>query len=202
MCSPPIKKDKHEEAMQREEDRRAKLKNKEPKQEFISFDRMRIKNLTERTANGLSTLSPKVKTAEEEGSSNQQPGSRINHPTEGKEDKFLNGDTKEIVPDPRKCILNVDKSLETSGIDDLFEDIQSVDETNRKVSKDVEPLYEELKQIYDWKEDETKSKPRIKGDQRMYYGSNDKLDGMVESFKDQVEQPEAAGPVETSGKRY
>ncbi|CAK9827227.1 hypothetical protein ANTRET_LOCUS4943 [Anthophora retusa] len=198
MCSPPIKKDKHEEAMQREEERRAKLKNKEPKEEFISLDRTRVKNLTERTANGLSTLSSKVKTAEEEGSSNQQPGSRINHPTEGEEDKFLNGGTKETVPDPRKCILNVDKSLESSGIDDLFEDIQSVDETNRKVSKDVEPLYEELKQIYDWKEDETKSKPRIKGDQRMYYGSNDKLDRMAESFKDQVEQPETAGPAETS----
>ncbi|KOC66465.1 hypothetical protein WH47_08858 [Habropoda laboriosa] len=196
VCPPPEKKNKHEEAIQREEERRSKLKNKEPKQEFIGIDRSRGKNLTERTANtnGLSTLSTKVKFAEAEGSSNQQPGSRINRPAEGNEGKLLDRDTKQTVHDPRKCVLNVDKSSESSGIDDLFEEIQPVDETNRKVSKNVEPLYEELKKIYDWKEDETKSKPRIKGDQRMFYGSNDKLDGIAESFKDQVEQPEIAGP--------
>ncbi|XP_017788716.1 PREDICTED: uncharacterized protein LOC108571227 [Habropoda laboriosa] len=204
VCPPPEKKNKHEEAIQREEERRSKLKNKEPKQEFIGIDRSRGKNLTERTANtnGLSTLSTKVKFAEAEGSSNQQPGSRINRPAEGNEGKLLDRDTKQTVHDPRKCVLNVDKSSESSGIDDLFEEIQPVDETNRKVSKNVEPLYEELKKIYDWKEDETKSKPRIKGDQRMFYGSNDKLDGIAESFKDQVEQPEIAGPDGTPGKRY
>lgn len=58
----------------------------------------------------------------------------------------------------------------------------------------VEPLYEELKKIYDWNEDETKVKPRIKGDQRTYQESYDKVDPIDrvagEPFKDQVEPPQ------------
>ena len=54
----------------------------------------------------------------------------------------------------------------------------------------MEPLYEELKKIYDWNEEESKSKPRIKGDQRMFYGTNDKLDPNVIDQKDQLESPE------------
>lgn len=70
----------------------------------------------------------------------------------------------------------------------------------------VEPLYEELKKIYDWNEDETKVKPRIKGDQRMYhesYGKVDPIDRIAgEPFKDQVEPPQVSDdPTKTSGKR-
>lgn len=54
----------------------------------------------------------------------------------------------------------------------------------------MEPLYEELKKIYDWNEEESKNKPRIKGDQRMYYEANDKLDPTVVEQKDQLESPE------------
>lgn len=70
----------------------------------------------------------------------------------------------------------------------------------------VEPLYEELKIIYDWNEDETKVKPRIKGDQRTYQESYDKVDPIDrvagEPFKDQVEPPKVHDDsTKTFGKR-
>lgn len=67
----------------------------------------------------------------------------------------------------------------------------------------MKPLYEELKKIYDWNEDESrKSKPRIKGDQRMYHESNEKPCS-TEPLKDQIDPSEVHdGPTETPGKYH
>lgn len=37
-------------------------------------------------------------------------------------------------------------------------------------------MYEELKKVYDWPDGELKSGPRLRGDQRLHYESDDKLD--------------------------
>ncbi|CAL7950699.1 unnamed protein product [Xylocopa violacea] len=100
-------------------------------------------------------------------------------------------------PTRDSCIPKLDKNYDPGAVDDLLEDTQSFDEKERISGNAVEPLYEELKKVYDWTEEETKSKPRVKGDQRMYYGANDKLDPadrMVEPFK---EPEEIHGPTKT-----
>ncbi|XP_011698894.1 PREDICTED: uncharacterized protein LOC105456502 isoform X2 [Wasmannia auropunctata] len=43
-------------------------------------------------------------------------------------------------------------------------------------SNNVESLYEELKSVYDWPDGELKSRPRLRGDQRLRYESDDTLD--------------------------
>lgn len=43
-------------------------------------------------------------------------------------------------------------------------------------SNNVESLYEELKNVYDWPDGELKSGPRLRGDQRLRYESDDTLD--------------------------
>nr|XP_033185946.1 LOW QUALITY PROTEIN: chromatin-remodeling ATPase INO80-like [Bombus vancouverensis nearcticus] len=95
---------------------------------------------------------------------------------------------------PAKYILKVDTNSDPGAIDDFCDDIQYLDEKKEIAPDNVEPLYEELKKIYDWNEDETKVKPRIKGDQRTYQESYDKVDPIDrvagEPFKDQVEPPQ------------
>jgi len=49
-------------------------------------------------------------------------------------------------------------------------------DNDRKDSNNVKPLYEELKNVYDWSDGELKSGPRLRGDQRLRYESDDKLD--------------------------
>jgi len=39
-------------------------------------------------------------------------------------------------------------------------------------SNNVESLYEELKNVYDWSDSELKSRPRLRGDQRLRYALN------------------------------
>ncbi|KAK9302153.1 hypothetical protein QLX08_005754 [Tetragonisca angustula] len=97
---------------------------------------------------------------------------------------------------PEKYILKIGN---LDVIDDFFDDIQYLDEKKEKVSDSVKPLYEELKKIYDWNVDESgKSKPRIKGDQRMYHESNDKP-CTTEPSKNQTDPSEVHdGPTETS----
>lgn len=56
------------------------------------------------------------------------------------------------------------------------EDRYDYQENDRRLSNDPEPLYEELKKVYDWPEGELKSGPRLRGDQRLRYESDDKLD--------------------------
>lgn len=71
------------------------------------------------------------------------------------------------------------------------------------MAQNIDPLYDELKKLYDWSDNERKSKPRIKGDQRMYYEVDDKVDPtntIDESFKDQMESPEIQSQSESSGK--
>jgi len=48
-------------------------------------------------------------------------------------------------------------------------------ENDRKHPNDVESLYEELKNVYDWSDGELKSGPRLRGDQRLRYESDDKV---------------------------
>ncbi|XP_025154069.1 uncharacterized protein LOC112588418 [Harpegnathos saltator] len=79
-------------------------------------------------------------------------------------------------------ILERDKQSKTA--EDLYEDFDGerpedryyYRENDRTPSNDVEPLYEELKKVYDWPEGELKSGPRLRGDQRLRYESDDKLD--------------------------
>lgn len=47
---------------------------------------------------------------------------------------------------------------------------------DRSYPNNVEPLYEELKNVYDWIDGELKSGPRLRGDQRLRYESDNKLD--------------------------
>ncbi|XP_070169303.1 uncharacterized protein PF3D7_1120600-like [Polyergus mexicanus] len=47
---------------------------------------------------------------------------------------------------------------------------------DRSYPNDVESLYEELKNVYDWTDGELKSGPRLRGDQRLRYESDNKLD--------------------------
>lgn len=72
------------------------------------------------------------------------------------------------------------------------------------MANDVKPLYEELKTVYDWSDDEVKIKPRIKGDQRLHCESNDRVNPainvIVESSADQTENTKLHGHDETSGK--
>lgn len=56
------------------------------------------------------------------------------------------------------------------------EDRYGYQESDRSLSNDAEPLYEELKKVYDWPDGELKSGPRLRGDQRLRYESDDKLD--------------------------
>ncbi|XP_043514345.1 uncharacterized protein LOC122530962 [Frieseomelitta varia] len=120
----------------------------------------------------------------------------MNEPVGGNEDKFLDSDTNEVIQDPEKYIL---KMGNLDVIHDFFDDIQYLDEKKEKVSDSVKPLYEELKKVYDWNEDESgKSKPRIKGDQRMYHESNDKP-CTTEPSKNQTDPSQVHdGPTETS----
>ncbi|XP_076679574.1 uncharacterized protein LOC143374909 [Andrena cerasifolii] len=77
-----------------------------------------------------------------------------------------------------------------------------MDPKNEKISKDAEPLYDELKNLYDWSDSDPKSKPRIKGDRRI--GGDDKVDSsnaIDELSHDQIESPEDQGPSESSGER-
>jgi len=48
-------------------------------------------------------------------------------------------------------------------------------ENDRKHPNDIESLYEELKNVYDWSDGELKSGPRLRGDQRLRYESDDKV---------------------------
>ncbi|KOX80522.1 hypothetical protein WN51_13006 [Melipona quadrifasciata] len=186
-------KDEQEEAMQKEIKRKEKFQHKKPQQQFLS-PAADTRNATSK----LPTRSTKV--AEEGGSSgNGRSGSRLNEPVGGNEDKFLDSDTNEVVPDPEKYLLKMDANLDV--IDDFFDDIQYLDQKKEKVSDSVKPLYEELKKVYDWNEDESrKSKPRIKGDQRMYHESNDKSNECsTEPSKNQTDPAEVRdGPTETS----
>ncbi|KAK1122472.1 hypothetical protein K0M31_009691 [Melipona bicolor] len=183
--------DEQEEAMQKEIKRKEKFQHKKPQQQFLS-PAADTRNAT-RTSK-LPTRSTKV--AEEGGSSgNGRAGSRLNEPVGGNEDS----DTNEVVPDPEKYLLKMDANLDV--IDDFFDDIQYLDQKKEKVSDSVKPLYEELKKVYDWNEDESrKSKPRIKGDQRMYHESNDKSNECsTEPSKNQTDPSEVRdGPTETS----
>ncbi|XP_071868035.1 uncharacterized protein [Bombus fervidus] len=185
-------KNEQDEAIRKEIKQKEKTGNTVPIQQFLNPAGIE-KNVTKKSAAALST---KAKFAEEEGSSsNQRLGSRLNEPVEGNEDKFLDADTNnEMILNPAKYILKVDTNSDPGAIDDFCDDIQYLDEKKEIAPDNVEPLYEELKKIYDWNEDETKVKPRIKGDQRMYHESYDKVDSIDriagEPFKDQVEPPQ------------
>ncbi|CAD1477787.1 unnamed protein product, partial [Heterotrigona itama] len=177
-------KDEQEEAIQKEIKRKEKLKNKKPQQQFLS-PAADTRNATRISKSP--TRSTKV--VEEQGSSgNQRSGSRLNEPAGRNEDKFLDSDTNEVIMDPEKYFLKMDANLDV--IDDFLDDIQYLDEKKGKVSDSVKPLYEELKKIYDWNEDESReSKLRIKGDQRMYHESNDKPCS-TEPSNDQIDPSE------------
>ncbi|XP_076544253.1 uncharacterized protein LOC117603490 [Osmia lignaria lignaria] len=186
--SPATKKDEQEEEVLKLK----KLKNKQPKQEFIVHDsESEPKNATEKTGEKKSFESLSTS---EEGSSVKRPqeqSGRLSQSIAEREDKFLGGGSK----DPVTYIFTAEKDLDPEMIDDILEDIQSIDRKNEKTSN-FEPLYEELKKIYDWNQDELQNKPRIKGDHRMYYGANDKLDPtnkMSESLAGQIEVPETEG---------
>lgn len=73
-----------------------------------------------------------------------------------------------------------------------------------RVANDVKPLYEELKTVYDWSDDEVKIKPRIKGDQRLRCEPSDRPDPainvIVESSADQTENTKLHGADRASGK--
>lgn len=49
-------------------------------------------------------------------------------------------------------------------------------EEDRKHQNDIDNLYEELKNVYDWSDSGLKSGPRLRGDQRLRYESDDKID--------------------------
>ncbi|XP_039309682.1 uncharacterized protein LOC105202175 [Solenopsis invicta] len=57
--------------------------------------------------------------------------------------------------------------------DDQLEDYYYYQEND---SNNIKPLYEELKNVYDWPDGELKSRPRFRGDQRLRYESDDTLD--------------------------
>ncbi|XP_076388453.1 uncharacterized protein LOC105662754 isoform X3 [Megachile rotundata] len=197
LIPPATKKDEHEAEMRKQE----KLNKKLPKQQFIvSGTESRPKNVTEKMEEGLARYSTEgsslVSQQIQSGRLNQGEDNvnaisrgRLNQPISEREDKFLEGGSK----DSATYVFNKDQQSNPDMIDEFLEDIQSMDEKNDKVSNNFEPLYEELKKIYDWNQDDSHSKPRIKGDHRMYYGANDKLDPtnkMSESYTGQIELPE------------
>ncbi|XP_029172663.1 uncharacterized protein LOC114941734 [Nylanderia fulva] len=67
---------------------------------------------------------------------------------------------------------------------DFYEDFENerpedhyyYQEKDRRHPNNVESLYEELKNVYDWTDGELKSGPRLRGDQRLRYESDNKLD--------------------------
>lgn len=75
---------------------------------------------------------------------------------------------------------------------------------NDRMTNDVKPLYEELKTVYDWSDDEVKINPRIKGNQRLHCEPNDKVDPainvIVESPVGQMENPKLHSQDRISGR--
>ncbi|XP_076284773.1 uncharacterized protein LOC143211192 isoform X2 [Lasioglossum baleicum] len=99
----------------------------------------------------------------------------------------------DVIFEPIKYIMNMDEKMVPVSIDNDLKDFQCMDPKNDK-KESVEPLYEEMKQLYDWSEDEVKIKPRIKGDQRLYHEPDDKEDPatnmVVEPVRDRAESPQ------------
>ncbi|KAG5315389.1 MOS1T transposase, partial [Pseudoatta argentina] len=74
-------------------------------------------------------------------------------------------------------IMDQNKELETSK--DFYEDLgndRSEDDYQENNSNNIEFLYEELKNLYDWPNGELKSRLRLRGDQRLRYESDGILD--------------------------
>ncbi|XP_024890021.1 uncharacterized protein LOC112466252 [Temnothorax curvispinosus] len=75
----------------------------------------------------------------------------------------------------------MEQSRELGASKDFYEDFGDDRREDRYYyqendSNNVESLYEELKNVYDWPDGELKSGPRLKGDQRLHYESDDTLD--------------------------
>ncbi|XP_018393704.1 PREDICTED: uncharacterized protein PF11_0213-like [Cyphomyrmex costatus] len=73
----------------------------------------------------------------------------------------------------------VDQNKESKTSKDFYEDFgndRAEDHYQENDSNNIEFLYEELKNLYDWPDGELESRPRLRGDQRLRYELDDILD--------------------------
>ncbi|CAL1680491.1 unnamed protein product [Lasius platythorax] len=95
-----------------------------------------------------------------------------------------------VNPDVIENILDIEpikilkQNRELEAWKDFYEDFENerpedryyYEGNDRRHPNNVESLYEELKNVYDWTDGELKSGPRLRGDQRLRYESDNKLD--------------------------
>ncbi|XP_076229126.1 uncharacterized protein LOC116426880, partial [Nomia melanderi] len=188
--------------MQKQRERKEKLKHKDPVEYYLPDVDDESQNITATTVNPkLSDSAFNFESPDTNGpSSDRQPDrldqgednvKRLNQRHDGKETKTSDDAKVQTIVDPMKYVVTVDETVVPGSIDDIFNDFQFIDQKNDRVANDVKPLYEELKTVYDWSDDQVKIKPRIKGDQRLHCEPNDKvhpaINVIVESPTDQTE---------------
>nr|XP_033330233.1 uncharacterized protein LOC117222575 [Megalopta genalis] len=180
-AAPPVKDDQQAKEMEKQWRRKEKLKNKTPVQYYLS-DEVKNETATTPKPNESSGLA-NVETFDIAQDGSRHQSGRSNVRREGKEMKLLD----EAILKPMKYIMSMDEAVVPGSIDDY----QCTDPKNDR-KESVVPLYEELKHLYDWSEDEAKIRPRIKGDQRLYHELEDKEDPAINVVVEPREEDNSA----------